>query len=47
MEVSSSPAGPVYATIMGSGPQNHNRDVLLGPSSIKVPIVSIVVLFLV
>ena len=30
------PRGSTYTTIMGLGPQNHNGDGLLGPSSIIV-----------
>ena len=31
---SNTPEGPTYTTIMELGPQNHNRDGLLGPNSI-------------
>ena len=30
------PRGSVYNTIMELGPQNHNKDGLLGPNSIMV-----------
>ena len=30
------PRGSIHTTIMGLGPQSHNRDGLLGPNSIMV-----------